>query len=223
MHLPPDVPVMTLSNVILFPQAMLPLHIFEPRYRQMLQDVLANDRCFAVAMRRPDRRRETPAQVAGLGLVRACVTRRDGTSNLILQGVARISLGRAIQYRPYRRHAVLPLLPTGDASVAVQALTLRVLELVQERLKTGLQLAIKAVGEEPGGTPFTIEAFNQALQHLAKLEDSEQLADLVSATLLRDARQRQLILETPGLEDRLRHLVHFLQDEPDDPDLDAEL
>ncbi|HTO02917.1 MAG TPA: LON peptidase substrate-binding domain-containing protein, partial [Opitutus sp.] len=47
--LPEELPVMTLPNVTFFPQAVMPLHIFEPRYRQMLRDVLAADRLFAVA------------------------------------------------------------------------------------------------------------------------------------------------------------------------------
>ena len=45
---PNELPVMTLPGVAFFPQALLPLHIFEPRYRQMLSDVLAKDRLMAV-------------------------------------------------------------------------------------------------------------------------------------------------------------------------------
>jgi ATP-dependent Lon protease len=110
----------------------------------------------------------------------------------------------------------------GGAGLAVQALTSRILELVQQRLQAGLDLNVKAVAEEPQANAFTVEAFRQALQHLAQMEDAEQLADLVSATLLRDVHHRQVILETPGLEERLRHLVHFLQlqgglEEPDSP------
>ena len=211
---------MTLSNVILFPQAMLPLHIFEPRYRRMLADVLAGDRLFAVAMRRSDRSRETPAGVAGLGLVRACVTQRNGTSNLILQGLARIRLGKVVHYRPYRRHEAVPLHASGDQGLVIHALTMRVLELVNERLKAGLQAmaATLAPSGEVESPPLTLDAFHHALEHLAKLEDAEQLTDLVSATLLQDAHQRQIILETACLEDRLRYLVHFLQGGKSDPD-----
>ena len=42
--LPDEVPVMTLPNTTFFPQALMPLHIFEPRYRQMLRDALATNR-----------------------------------------------------------------------------------------------------------------------------------------------------------------------------------
>ena len=79
MRVPSDVPVMTLTNVILFPHAMLPLHIFEPRYRRMLRDALASDRMFAVALQKPGRTREIPSPVAGLGLIRVAVDNRDGT------------------------------------------------------------------------------------------------------------------------------------------------
>jgi Lon protease-like protein len=215
MQLPSEVPVMTLSNVILFPQAMLPLYIFEPRYRKMLADVLAGDRLMAVAMRRNDSQREQPVNVAGLGLVRVCVTRPDGTSNLVLQGLARLKLGKATRYRPYRMHQAEPLPPADDSSLVVQALTARILELVRERLKHGLEQAVKKLPtgdkDEAETGSVTLEAFQEALQHLAKLDDAEQLADLVSAALLREPRQRQTILETPHLEERLRHLVRFLQ------------
>ncbi len=74
---------MILSNATLFPGAILLLHIFEPRYRRMLSDVLESHRMFAIAMRRPGTRREVPMPVACLGVVRVCVGVPDGTSNLL--------------------------------------------------------------------------------------------------------------------------------------------
>jgi len=63
MQLPDAVPVMTLPSATLFPQALLPLYIFEPRYRRMLVDALNTDRMFSVAMQKPGRTRETPDPV----------------------------------------------------------------------------------------------------------------------------------------------------------------
>jgi ATP-dependent Lon protease len=54
MVLPQEVPVMTVANATLFPQALLPLHIFEPRFRRMLADSLRSHRMFALAMQRPE-------------------------------------------------------------------------------------------------------------------------------------------------------------------------
>jgi ATP-dependent Lon protease len=118
-----------------------------------------------------------------------------------------------LRYRPYRCHEAVPLVPSGDGGLAIHALTMRVLELVNERLKSGLQAVTAALtpSGESDAPPLTLDAFHHALEHLAKLEDAEQLTDLVSATLLQDAHQRQVILETARLEDRLRYLVQFLQ------------
>src|ERR1043165_3333817 len=100
MKIPPEVPVMTLPNATLFPQALLPLYIFEPRYRQMLADALHSNRMFSVAMQRPGNSRETPAPIAGLGLVRVSVGHKDGTSHLILQGLARGELKETVRVKP---------------------------------------------------------------------------------------------------------------------------
>src|SRR5205085_199730 len=109
MKIPQEVPVMTLPNATLFPQALLPLYIFEPRYRQMLADALHSNRMFSVAMQRPGSNRETPSPVAGLGLIRVSVGHQDGTSHLILQGLARVELKEAVRYKPYRVQRIKPL------------------------------------------------------------------------------------------------------------------
>src|SRR5688572_31727694 len=90
MQLPLEVPVMTLPSATLFPQALLPIYIFEPRYRKMLADSLKSHRMFTVAMQKPGQHREAPCPVAGLGLIRVSVDHPDGTSHLILQGLTRV-------------------------------------------------------------------------------------------------------------------------------------
>jgi ATP-dependent Lon protease len=214
MVLPHEVPVMTLPNAILFPQAMLPLYIFEPRYRQMLADALDSHRMFTVAMQKPGRTRETPCDVAGLGLIRASVARKDGTSNLILQGIARVELVQAVRYRPYRIQRIEPLRSTATDSVAVDALTAKVLELVSERLEQGFELpfhVLKKLGQMEGMDELPPDfALKQGIDILAKLNDPEQITDLVSCTLLSSPTERQLLLETIDLETRLKHLIHFL-------------
>ena len=105
---------MTLPNATLFPQALLPLYIFEPRYRQMLADALHSNRMFSVAMQKPGSTRETPSPVAGLGLIRVSVGHRDGTSHLILQGLARVELegGGPLQALSHPAHP-----PAADPAV----------------------------------------------------------------------------------------------------------
>src|SRR5271170_3072334 len=109
MEIPDEAPVMTLPNATLFPQALMRLHIFEPRYRQMLEEVLHARRMFIVAMRKPGSAREIPCKVAGLGLVRVCMEQADGTSTLILEGLSRVELLRTVQNRPFRINHIRPL------------------------------------------------------------------------------------------------------------------
>jgi ATP-dependent Lon protease len=219
MALPTEVGVMTLPHTTLFPQAFLPLRIFELRYRRMLEDALQGHRMFAVALRRPDRSRETPAPVAGLGLIRASVGQADGTSNLILQGIARVELVEVAHYRPYRRYHIRPLASVIRDRAAVDTLTTRLLKIVKARLQQPAG-AVNLSAPEAGGvasawpSPF---AHAKQVGVLAHVDQPEQIADLVSWTLLSRSDQRQALLETLDVETRLQRLLHFLLVESQQP------
>ncbi|MBI5387721.1 MAG: LON peptidase substrate-binding domain-containing protein [Verrucomicrobia bacterium] len=216
MELPPQVPVMTLPSATLFPQALLPLYIFEPRYRQMLRDALDTHRMFTVAMQKPDRVREAPCAVAGLGLIRVSVRHSDGTSHLILQGLTRVELTETIQAKPYRVHRMHALATPPAEVVAVDALVAKVLELVARCLHTGafaspfpLSSVTEGQSKKLGGKPpaFSVK---EVLRYLEGLRSPEVVADLVSCALLSNPLERQSILETVELHPRLGKLIHFL-------------
>ena len=99
MTLPEQVGVMVLPQTVFFPHHLLPLRIFEPRYREMLAKALEGSRMFAVALEQTG---QPTSRVGGLGLIRSCVTQPDGTSNLILQGLTRGRLNHLVQVRPLR-------------------------------------------------------------------------------------------------------------------------
>lgn len=218
MEWPKETGVMVLPNVILFPQAFLPLYIFEPRYRRMLADALDSHRMFCVALRRPAAQREAPVGIAGLGLIRAAREHADGTSHVILQGLARVELGPATRYRPYRIHPLHLLESKLEDSVAADALTSRLLELVADQLAKGtLPPGMKAAPHLGGGAAGTASPpppLKQGVEILAQMQNPEQIADLVSWALLADPTQRQLLLETLDVETRLRRLIQFLTIQP---------
>lgn len=206
---------MTLPNATLFPQALLPLYIFEPRYRQMLADALRTHRMFSVAMQRPGDSREMPSSVAGLGLIRVSVGHRDGTSHLILQGLARVELEQTVRYKPYRVQRIRPLQspPCNRVKAGVLVEVLR--GLLQEWIKLRLPFPFPVMStEEPsskdGPVPFSSR---EILNYLASLEDAEQAVDLVTCAVLSSATERQAILETADIETRLRKLIRFLRSE----------
>lgn len=226
MQLPAESAVMILPNATLFPQAMLPLYIFEPRYRQMLADALESHRMFTVALQRPDRLRESPVAVAGIGLIRASARNKDGTSQLILQGIARVRLQELVQSKPYRLHRieVLPDLPADPVGVEPLAAQVRrqARRLLEQTLRQQRPGQGKGTAAKAPVTPPEDESCQRFLAQMAEVEDAGALADLVTCALLRNPVERQVVLETPDIEARLRHVAHFLLAEiGTTPDTDA--
>ena len=204
MDIPNEVAVMTLPNETLFPQALLPLYIFEQRYRRMLVDALHSHRMFVVAKQKRGCSREIPSAVAGLGLVRVCLDNPDGTSHLILQGIGRVELTRTVATKPFRTSRIRMLQTPSRDSVTIDALLAKVRDLVSERIRQGV-LSLP-------NRPKTLST-KEIIACLDKMNDPDQVADLVSCALLPGADDRQTILETVEVEPRLKHLIHFLMAE----------
>jgi ATP-dependent Lon protease len=212
MKLPAEVPVMTLPNATLFPQEFLPLYIFEPRYQQMLADALHTDRMFSVAMQKPNSRRESPSLVAGLGLIRVSVGHRNGTSHLILQGLARVELEEAVRFKPYRIQRIRPMKTPPCDNVTVDALVAKLRELLLERISLGFPFPFPAMAPAKSGSdpaPPSLSS-NEIMEYLDSITDPEQAVDKVSCAVLPGGVERQAILETVDVEARVRRLIHFL-------------
>ncbi len=192
--LPEEVPVMTLPKVAFFPQAMMPLHIFEPRYQTMLKDVLAADRLFAIAGLDEKRAAKTtqfepPHQVASIGIVRACQKNSDGTSDLLLQGLCRVRFTDILADEPYRRvrFRVLPS-QTGDATKN---------ERLRREVARLLALKIK----------FGAAPSRDLYEFVRKIEDPEMFADLAAFSLCESPVLKQKLLETLDIHERLELLA----------------
>ena len=194
---------MTLQDVTLFPQSMLPLYIFEPRYRRMLEDSLNSHRLFCVAKRKAGTSRDIPSEVAGLGVIRASVDHTNGSSHMILQGLTRIRLEKTVRYKPYRVNRIEVLQTPTSESLQLDANVSRLKDVVTERLDLG-------VAFPSSGSKENLVKARDILNYLNTLEDPGQVADMVACSLLPDSSQRQVILETVSLEQRLKYLVAFL-------------
>ena len=199
MELPREIPVMPLPGALLFPHALLPLYIFEPRYREMLDHALKHNRMFSVALIKSDRAQwkspEDFFHIAGVGLIRACVGRGDGTSNLILQGLERVRFTGFEQESPFPIATIEPLESETTSSVETEALAAKVLELYASLKGDGKQLPAKVD------------------RYLSDLSDPEMLADLVASTFISDALRRQHVLEELSVNQRLRLMIGYLRDE----------
>ncbi len=197
--LPAAVPVMPLPGVLLFPNALLPLHIFEPRFRAMLAHALDDDRMLCVALVRPEREQwRTSADffpVSTVGLIRACVGRSDGTSDLILQGIRRVRFSDFEQESPFPIARIKPLKTRTKLTVETDALAAKVLEFYVHLKESGREL------------PDKVD------QYLSEMNDPEMLADLIASTFINDATRRQQLLEELDLNQRLRLLIQYLREE----------
>jgi Lon protease-like protein len=197
--LPDHVPVMPLPGALLFPHALLPLYIFEPRYREMLDHALQQHRIFSVALVKPDcvqwQSTADFFHIAGVGLIRACVERGDGTSNLILQGLERVRFTSFAQKTPFPIATIEPLESESVSSVETEALSAKVLELYSKFRGNGRQL------------PEKVD------RYLSDLGDPEMLADLVASTFISDPLRRQRVLEELSINQRLRLVIQYLHDE----------
>ncbi len=188
---------MVLPGVQLFPHVPLPLYIFEPRYRQMLSWSLEGDRVFCIAPMKPGlseaQNTDEFHHIMGLGLIRACVGRDDGTSHLILQGLARVRIVGFLQDKPFRIAEIRELASTPAPREEREPLLARLLAVAATHL-TG--------DERP---PELVE------RQLEQIDDPGMLADVVAHTCLQDAEMRQTVFEELDVARRAALLLEYLQ------------
>jgi len=204
MELPQEVGIMTLPNAILFPQALLPLYVFEPRYRAMLKESLESQRMFAVALPNDAAAANSalvPHRVAGVGLIRACVDKPDGSSNLILQGVSRVRFTDFVQEKPYYVARIEVLSTEESDALEVEALSVKVLEMIGTMHDAG---EIQAEG---------------IMKFLNDIRDYDALADIVTYSFIEDVASKQKILETLNLRQRLQKVIVALRRQSSGPKL----
>jgi Lon protease-like protein len=196
LNLPAHAPVMVLPGAQLFPSTLLPLYIFEPRYQEMLAWSLSQDRMFCIAPMKPGISEARTARdfhhIVGLGMVRACVRREDGTSHLVLQGMARVRLTGFLQESPFRIAEMRELSsPPAEAQES-------------EKLMTRLRRVCALLRANGATVPETFD------QQLAQVEDPALLSDIVAHTFLHDSEQRQAVFEELRVSDRALLLIGYL-------------
>ncbi|HEX4086149.1 MAG TPA: LON peptidase substrate-binding domain-containing protein [Chthoniobacteraceae bacterium] len=195
LNLPPEAPVMVLPNAVLVPNALLPLHIFEPQYRAMLQWCLEHHRLFCIALHRPGMAEEPENfhPVGGIGLVRACVGVDAGASNLILQGLARVTFGTLMQSQPFRLAKIREFPSDCPNLVEAEALGIKVVEICGHLQESGRPLPT---------------ALMDKLRHVT---NPELLADIVTQAFVREPAHQQRLMEEASVSERMRILIRYLK------------
>jgi Lon protease-like protein len=192
-----------LPNLVMFPHVVQPLHIFEPRYREMTADALAGDRLIAMALQRPDGEKGTGASadfhaVACLVRIVAFKELDDGRYILLVRGVSRIRIVEELpsekQYRGARVELMeeVVVLPVDEA----RAFRHRLAELILPRFagseaeRTQVQELLE--GETPLGALCDVLCYQLPLPP----ERKQQLLEETDVSL----RARALIDELQAIE-----------------------
>jgi Lon protease-like protein len=191
-HLVPDViPVFPLPRTVLLPGELLPLHVFEPRYRALAHDALAADRVFRIVAIKPGHEEEAPGSpplvdVGCLGFIAQHTEFPDGRFLLWLVGLEPFHVDReVIATAPYRTVKVT-YLPTAEPTADQPSLS---------RLRRELKRLLPALlGSER-------TAREMMREQLEDVTDS-QLVALACQALELDPERKQQVLETPSVVGR---------------------
>jgi Lon protease-like protein len=186
-----------LPNLVFFPQAMEPLHIFEPRYRQMTADALATDRLIAMVLLKSGSEERVPAlhSIACLGKIVADQRLEDGRYHILLHGLSRVGILSEINQNKLYRSARVELLHDVGMPTAPQARAYR------------RELSHFVV-------PW-LKAIRLASEPVAELLRSDlplaELVDILAFTLGLEIEFKQELLEELDVGERTRRLLQHLQ------------
>lgn len=194
--MPDLLPLFPLPTAVLFPNVFLPLHIFEPRYRQMVADALRGDRLIGMVLLREGWQGEydgrPPVYPIGCsGVITHAEKLADGRYDIVLRGVDRFRIVGEDHERAYRR-ATFEILRESPLDAAAR----RLLHHRRVRLESLVAPAMERVGDE---SPVT-----------AAMPD-EDLVNALAQYLDLEPLERQALLELDGLVERADALIELLE------------
>ena len=193
--LPSTLPLFPLPSVVLFPNVFLPLHIFEPRYREMVADTLDADRIIGMVLLRPGWEGEYEGrppiyEIGCAGLITHAERQADGRYNLVLRGLQKFKVREEDHSRRYRVAAVDPILErVADSDRAIIAAERR-------RLETLLVPQPSGRGVDPKMPPSMPD---------------EELVNALAQYLDLEMVEKQALLERDGLVQRCQSLIELLE------------
>jgi Lon protease-like protein len=192
--LPPTLPLFPLPNVVLFPSVFLPLHIFEPRYREMVGDALAGDRLIGVVLLRPGWEADYEGRpdvypVGCAGLITFSEQHSDGRYNIVLRGLEKFTILGEDDGRNYRIARIDSVMeePSESDKAIIRA----------ERRRLEALLVPKPQGRVDSTVPPSM-ADEDLVNALAQYLDLEPV-------------EKQALLEREGLVARCRSLIDLLE------------
>jgi hypothetical protein len=194
--LPDIVPIFPLPTVVFFPETYLPLHIFEPRYREMVQEASAHEKCIGMVLLKDgweDQYEEAPP-IYSIGCVGRIISSHklsDGAYNIVLQGLHRCTYQEQTVITNFRQARITPHVP---------------------QVCTSLSSEIRRHLEETAREYLTSKKANQLCEVIGSgtLTDSILVHNL-SAGLDLSPLEKQFLLESDNLSQQARRLIDLIR------------
>jgi Lon protease-like protein len=211
-----DLPLFPL-NVVLFPGMELPLHIFEPRYRLMINECYEQNLPFGVVLARPESQplHEEPYPVGTMAEIEALDRMADGRMNLIARGSQRFRILSQHHAKPYLSGTVEIYNDITEAAPTLEAAAQQARSLFRAYLETLLEVIGR--GELGFNLPDDVEELSHFIAHLIDVHD-EQKQHMLELTSTRQRLEEEVVIlrrEVPFMRQVLTMSQRFYADEPD--------
>ena len=208
-------PLFPLPTVVLFPNVFLPLHIFEPRYREMVADSVQSDRLIGMVLLRPGWERDyegrPPVYPTGCsGLITHVEPLADGRYNIVLRGIERFRILEEDHHRGYRRAAVEGVAERGlaaDDRAAIKRQRSKLEGLLAPSVESSFrhaQAGLRQAQAAPSGPRATDRKIPPAMP-------DEDLVNALAQYLDLEPLEKQALLEQQNLRARAESLVELLE------------
>ena len=192
-----DIPLFPLPNLVLFPQVAVPLHIFEERYKLMINRCIENEEVFGLVLLRTGAEEERESTIHRVGVTARVVEvdrLQDGRMNILSAGEMRFRILRFIGNAPHWTASVELFEDEAEHSELLQAAYAEVAGLYRQSMELTAQLR-------------SVEGSELSLP-----ESPVALSYIVSYVLDLDSEKKQLLLETNSTLYRLQLLIVHLQE-----------
>ncbi len=196
--LPDELPVLPLSDTVVFPLAVAPLAVGQERSLRLVDAVMKGDRLLVLVRQKNDARPAGPGDCHDIGVVGTIHQMKrdtDGAIRMIVQGIARVRIVGFTGEEPYLKARVVLAPTTSDTSIVTEGLA--------RSLKDVFRKWVEAAPDVPDIVGRAADS----------IEDPRQLADVIAATVPIESAIRQEMLETDSVRDRLERLVQIVQHE----------
>ena len=196
-------PIFPLSNVVLFPRVKTPLHLFEPRYRQLARDVLQGDRRIGMMVVRPEHVDEMPGDpalypIGCAGVITESHRLPDGRYNLVLLGEHRVRIVAEERRAPPRLYRIARVVRLEDPYPETERARVA-------RLRAAIVSDVAILVRH--AQPDRAHAFDPEL--FAGVDD-EVFVNAVANAFAFPAEEKQALLEADDIPERYARLASSL-------------